>query len=159
MVMAPFANPTAQVCSDGTVANADVYTLISPNPNTHLERLTGNCFLPLLTVRELWHFGPPLFFSTESSAQTFNTGSELRSSHMVTNKLVPSTCFRCVTAPLPCAKPPSSVEKVRTMLNCALTTWTLPSEVPRNRVSEPAVRDVISEPYIMSTLGIRVSEE
>ena len=101
----------------------------------------------MLIVNELWHFGSPLFFSTLSSAHTFSTGSELRSSVMVTSSGVPSTCFRCVTAPPLCVNPPSCVEKVRMILNVELTTWTLPSEVPRNRLSEPAVSVVMSAPY------------
>ena len=100
--------------------------------------VTGNCRRPFWMLRLLRHWGVFVFFSILSSAQTFSSGSDDKSSATVTSNAVPSTCFICVTAP----DPGSYAAKVRTSLNAEERMWTRPSSVPRNRDSEPEVSDL-----------------
>src|SRR5580700_3984226 len=86
------------------------------------------------------HFGPPVFFSVLSSAQTFSTGSLERSSAIVMRSDVFDTCLRCVIA----AAAESAALKKRMTLNAWERMRTTPLESPRKRVSPPVVRAVRS---------------
>ena len=94
-------------------------------------------------LRLLKHWGVFVFFSILSSAQTFRSGSDDRSSAMVTSKAVPSTCFMCVMGP----DPGSYASKLRTSLKADERMWTRPSSVPRNRDSEPEASDLKLLPW------------
>ena len=86
------------------------------------------------------HFGPPVFFSTLSSAHTFITGSFDISSAIVTRKEVFGICLICMTE----ASGESAALKVRTTLNARVRTLTRPLESPRKMDSDPVVREVRS---------------
>lgn len=84
------------------------------------------------------HRGAPVFFSVLSNAHTLRTGSDDRSSAIVTSSDVDSTCFMCVMEPV------SNALKVRTTLNSWESMRTTPSELPRKRFSEPVVMQLMS---------------
>ena len=92
---------------------------------------TGNCFRPLCTAKVDKHFGDPVFFSVLSKAHTFSTGSFNRSSDIVTNNDVPSTCFMRIIEPVSCALNDLMTLKAWERIQ----TW--PSLLPRNKLSDP----------------------
>lgn len=73
----------------------------------------------------------PVFLTGLSRAQTFSTGSALRSSPTVTSRLVPSTWRMCEMRIF------SWAWKLRTMRQLGPTMRTWPSALPRKRLSEP----------------------
>lgn len=84
-VTAPFANPTANCERSSRAVKAETWHVSAP-PATRIQKrnhrmwLTGNCFFPLCTLSVLKQVGSPVFLAGLSRAQTFKTGSLLRSS-------------------------------------------------------------------------------
>ena len=84
------------------------------------------------------HFGPPVFFSDLSRAQTFKTGSFERSWAMEMRRDVFGTCFSCtIDAPAE-----SAALKERMTLKARERMRTLPLASPKKRVSAPVAIEV-----------------
>jgi hypothetical protein len=79
------------------------------------------------------HFGPPVFFSILSRAQTFRTGSLERSSAIVMRKNVFGTCFSCTID----AAAESAALNDRMTLKARERIRTFPLESPKKRLSAP----------------------
>jgi hypothetical protein len=101
---------------------------------------TGNCLLPFWIPTAHRHFGPPVFFSILSRAQTFRTGSFERSSAIVMSRDVFGTCFSCVID----AAAESAALNERMTLNARERMRTFPFESPRKRDSAPVARETRS---------------
>ena len=96
-VTAPLAKPTAIWDRSSSAEKADIlkpWLLVfhseeseeskRPNHDEHFigrQQLTGNCFRPLFMFSVLKQVGNPVFFTGLSRAQTFKTGSLLKSSY------------------------------------------------------------------------------
>ena len=86
------------------------------------------------------HFGPPVFFSVLSKAQTFKTGSFERSSAMVMRRDVFGTCFSCAID----AVAESAALNERIALNARERMRTFPLESPKKMVSAPVAMEIRS---------------
>ena len=140
--------------SHGTVGKADsnLAEVLKRNERRYLRQsvlresfymprdCTGNRLFPFWMPTVHRHFGPPVFFSVLSRAQTFSTGSLERSSAIVMRSDVFGTCLRCVIA----AAVESAALKERMTLNARERMRTTPLESPRKRVSPPVAREVRS---------------
>lgn len=133
----PLAKLTATWLRSSSATNADTcFSQLTYSSCMH-QGFTGNCLLPFWIPTVHRHFGPPVFFSILSRAQTFRTGSLERSSAIVMRKEVFGTCFSCTID----AAAESAALKERITLNERERMRTFPLESPKKRLSAPVAMD------------------